>query len=139
MTSTPYSKPLPVPSEETAPFWEGTKQRELRIPYCRHCQRHFFYPRSFCPHCFGTELEWRKASGRGRLYTYGIQYRPAHPGFMNELPYVTAIVELEEGVRLMTNLVGVEPDPEKIRCDAPVEVVFEDVTDEITLPKFRLV
>ena len=89
----------------------------------------------FCPRCLSWEIEWRQASGRGKLYTFAIQYRPQAPGF--NPPYVTAIVELEEGPRMLTNLVGIEPDPEKIRCDMPVEVVFEDMSDEITLPMFR--
>jgi uncharacterized OB-fold protein len=80
-------------------------------------------------------VEWRQASGRGKLYTFAIQYRPQAPGF--QPPYVTAVVELDEGPRMLTNLVDVEPDPEKIRCDMPLEVVFEDISDEITLPKFR--
>jgi uncharacterized OB-fold protein len=132
-----YNKPLPFPSEETERFWEGTKKHELWIPYCNSCKSFYFYPRVFCPKCFSWDVDWRRASGKGTLYTYGIQYRPAGPGFYNDVPYITAIVELEEGVRLMTNLVDVEPDPAKIKIDAPVEVVFDDVTDEVTLPKFR--
>lgn len=132
-----YAKPLPVPSPETQPFWDGCKAHELRLPYCTACGRFFFYPRPFCPRCFGWELEWRRCSGRGRLYSYAIQFRPQAPGFQDDVPYVTAIVELEEGPRLMTNLVGIDPDPALIRCDMPVEVVFDDVTEEITLPKFR--
>jgi len=132
-----YAKPLPVPTPETQPFWDGCKAHELRLPYCRACERFFFYPRPFCPRCFGWEIEWRRCSGRGRLYSYAIQYRPQAPGFQDDVPYITAIVELEEGPRLMTNLVGIEPDPALIRCDMPVEVVFDDVTDEVTLAKFR--
>lgn len=130
-------KPLPIPSPETRPYWEGCREHELRLPYCRSCGQFFFYPRPFCPHCFSWEVEWRKASGRGRLYTYAIQYRAWHPAWRGDVPYVSAIVELEEGPRLFTVLVDVEPDPAKIRCDMPVEVVFEDVNEEITLPKFR--
>ena len=71
------------------------------------------------------------------MYSYAIQYRAFHPGWSQEVPYVTALVELEEGPRLYTNLVGVEPDPKKIRCDMSVEVVFEDISEDISLPKFR--
>ena len=132
-----YAKPVPQPSPETQRFWEGCKRHELWLPYCQACKKHYFYPRDFCPSCFGWDVEWRRASGRGKLYTYAIQYRPQGPGFADDVPYVTAIVELEEGPRMMTNLVEVEADPEKIRCDMPVEVVFEDATDKISLPKFR--
>ncbi len=132
-----YGKPLPYPTPETQRFWDGCKQHQLLLPYCRRCQEFFFYPREFCPKCFGWEIDWRQASGRGTLYTYAIQFRPAGPGFVNDVPYITAIVQLEEGPRLFTNLIGVEPDPTQIRCDMPVEVVFEDVDDRIALPKFR--
>ena len=128
-------RPMPQPSPETQRYWEGCKRHELWLPYCRRCDQHFFYPRPFCPRCFGWDIEWRQASGRGTLYTFAIQHRPFSPGF--EPPYITAIVQLEEGPRMMTSLVDVEPDPEQIRCDMPLEVVFEDVSDEISLPKFR--
>lgn len=137
MAQRAYGKPLPVPSPETRPFWEGCKRHEVWLPYCPRCQRFFWYPRDFCPRCFSWEVEWRRASGRGKVYTFAIHYRAFHPAWEREVPFVTAIVELEEGVRLYTQLVGVEPDPKHIRCDMPVEVVFEDVSEEISLPKFR--
>lgn len=128
-------RPLPQPTPETERYWEGCKRHELWLPYCLTCKAAFFYPRPFCPRCFGWDVEWRQASGRGTVYTYAIQYRPQVPGI--QPPYVTAIVQLEEGPRLMTNLIGVEPDPAQIRCDMPVEVTFEDFSDEISLPMFR--
>ena len=137
MAQRAYGKPLPVPSPETRPFWEGCKRHELWLPYCPRCLRFFWYPRDFCPRCFAWEVEWRRASGRGKVYTFAIHYRAFHPAWEREVPFVTAIVELEEGVRLYTQLVGVDPDPKHIRCDMPVEVVFEDVSEEISLPKFR--
>lgn len=136
MTTAPQ-KPLPIPSPETEPFWQACKNHELMIPYCNNCQSYYWYPRFFCPLCFSRDVGWRKASGRGRLYTYAIQHRPAGPGFANDVPYITAIVQLDEGPRLFTNLVEVAPDPKQIQCDMPVEVVFDDVTEEITIPKFR--
>lgn len=129
------TRPLPRPTPDTRRYWEGCKRHELWLPYCPRCEQSFFYPRAFCPRCFSWDIEWRQASGRGRLYTYAIQYRPQGPGFRP--PYVTAIVELEEGPRMLTNLVGIEPEPDKIRCDMPLEVVFEDMSDEIALPMFR--
>jgi hypothetical protein len=125
---------LPTPSPETQRYWDGCKQHELWLPYCLACQAFFFYPRPFCPSCFGWEVEWRQASGHGTLYTYAIQYRPQAPGF--EPPYVTAIVQLDEGPRMLTNLVDIEPDPAQIACGMPVEVVFQDF-GEISLPVFR--
>jgi uncharacterized OB-fold protein len=128
-------RPVPQPSPETQRYWEGCKRHELWLPYCTQCAQFFFYPRPFCPRCFSSPIEWRQTSGRGKVYTYSIQYRPQAPGFTP--PYVTAIVQLDEGPRLLTNLVGVEPDPEHVRCDMPVEVDFEDLSDEISLPVFR--
>ncbi len=129
------SRPLPRPTPDTQRYWEGCKRHELWLPFCLRCEHFFFYPRVFCPRCFSWEIEWRQSSGRGTLYTYAIQYRPQGPGF--QPPYVTAIVQLEEGPRMMTNLIDIEPDPEKIRCDMPVEIVFQDMSDEITLPMAR--
>jgi uncharacterized OB-fold protein len=134
--TTTRPKPLPRPTPETAPFWEGCKQHELRLPFCTACQRYFFYPRRYCPNCLSDAIAWHKASGRGTLHTYIINHRPA-PGFEQDAPYVIAIVQLDEGPRLMTNIVNVEPRPENLIPDMPVEVVFEDVNEEITLPKFQ--
>lgn len=130
-------KPLPVSTPETRPFWEGAREHELLLPRCRECRRFHFYPRALCPYCSSPNLEWRQASGRGTLYSYCINHRPA-PGFEADVPHIIALVDLEEGPRMMTNLVGVAPDPELLRVGLPVEVVFEDVTESVTLLKFRL-
>src|SRR5215468_3127111 len=114
-------RPLPQPiTPEAKPYWEGLREQKLMLPRCRSCHRAFFYPRVVCPHCHASDIEWFQASGRGKLFSF-----------------VLAMIELEEGPRMMSNLVGIEPDPKKIRCDMPVEVVFEKLSDEITLPLFR--
>jgi uncharacterized OB-fold protein len=133
--ATEYRKPLPHPTPETQRFWDGCNKHELWLPFCSNCSEYFFYPRNFCPRCFSWNIDWKQASGKGTLYTFAIQYRPQAPGF--QPPYVTAIVQLDEGPRLMTNLLVDDPEPSKIACDTPVEVVFEDVSDEISLPMFR--
>lgn len=130
-----YTGALPTPTPETKPYWDALKEHRLLIQRCKECQRAYFYPRPFCPQCFSFNVEWFEASGRGKLYSFVINHRPA-PGFGPE-PYVIAVVELDEGPRMMTNLIDVEPDPDKISCDMPVRIVYEDVTTEITLPKFR--
>ena len=132
-----YRKPLPTPGPETRRYWDGCKNHELWLPCCRACQSFYWYPRDFCPTCFAWDIEWRQASGRGKIYTFAIQHRAWHPAWADEVPYVTALVELEEGPRLFTNIVGIDPDPKILRCDMPVEVVFDDVSEEISLPKFR--
>ena len=130
-----YNKPLPRPTPWSKPFWEGCKRHELLIQRCKECQEHIFYPKIFCPSCFSSTLEWVKSSGRGKIYTYAAIYSYAPTEFSEEVPYIVAVVELEEGVRMMSNIV--ECKPEDVRCDMEVEVVFDDVTEEMTLPKFK--
>lgn len=137
MSGQKYPKPLPTPSPETQRFWDGTKKHELWIPYCRSCAKSYWYPRDFCPNCGSRDVEWRRSGGKGRVHTFAIQYRAFHPGWTSEVPYVTALIDLDDGVRIFSNLVEVEADPKALRCEMPVEVVFEDVTEEITLAKFR--
>ena len=127
--------PLFTPTPETTPFWEGVRTHRLRLPRCRTCETYHFYPRSLCPRCWSRDLEWVTVSGRGRLHTFVINYRPPKP--LGHGPMIVAIVELDEGPHLMTELVGVDPDPAVLRCDVPVEVVFEPPTAGVTLPKFR--
>ncbi|MER7505723.1 Zn-ribbon domain-containing OB-fold protein [Nonomuraea pusilla] len=117
-------KPTPKPTPETQPFWDGTAAGELRIQRCHACERHYFYPRPSCPHCGSADVAWVRASGRATLYSYVINHRPA-PGFEDDGPYAIAVVELEEGVRMMTNLVGVENVPERLPLDMELRVVFE--------------
>ncbi len=136
MSDTKYQGPIPKPTPETLPFWEGTRQGKLRLQRCSACTRHYFYPRPLCPHCMSRRVEWVDASGRGKVHTYVISMRPGRSAPL-PAPYVIAIVELDEGPRMMSNLVDVEPTPEAIRCDMPVEVVFVPISDEITLPRFR--
>lgn len=131
----PPSDALFRPTPETAPFWEGVRTGVLRLPRCRDCGAHHFYPRARCPHCWSRNLEWVTARGTGRLHAFTINYRP--PAHCGPGPVIVAIVELDEGPRLMTELVGVDPDPARLRCDMPVEAVFEPPTAGVRLPKFR--
>lgn len=133
MTERP-PRPLPKPTPETAHFWEGTRSGELRLQRCDGCSAVYFPPRPQCPKCGHREVTVFAASGRGRLYSYVINQRP-HPAW--EGPYAIAVVELEEGPRMMTNIVGCEQTPEALELDMPVQVHFEAVTDEITLPLFQ--
>ena len=126
--------PLPKPTPESRPFFDALKERRLLIQRCGDCGHAYYYPRPFCPSCLSPNVEWEEASGRGRLYSFVINHRAA-PGFV--APYIIAVVELDEGPRMMTNLVGVEPDPELVHCEMPVEIVFEDVDEDFTLPRFR--
>ncbi|MCA9844281.1 MAG: Zn-ribbon domain-containing OB-fold protein [Dehalococcoidia bacterium] len=135
MTS-PARKQLPTPTPETAPYWEGAKAHELRLQHCNDCDKPFFYPRIFCPICLGDNVEWKAMSGKGTLLTYVLSARPA-PGFEEELPYAIAIVKLDEGPHLMSNIVETEITPENLPAGMALEVVFDDVNETISLPKFR--
>jgi uncharacterized protein len=128
-------KPAPKPTPETQPFWDGAAAGELRIQRCQTCERHYFYPRPSCPHCGSDDVEWVRATGRATLYSYVINHRPA-PGFEGEGPYAIAVVELEEGVRMMTNIVGVANTPENLPLDMELQVVFEQ-RGEVTVPLFE--
>lgn len=130
-----YAKPLPVPSVESQPFWDGCKRHELLLPCCSKCGSCRFPPGPTCPKCWSTDWEWQKASGRGKIYSFGVYHRVYHQGFEDEVPYVVAVVELDEGPRIVTNVIN-QP-AEELECDVPVEVVFEDVTEDTTLYKFQ--
>ena len=132
-----YTKPLPRPlnPELTRPFWEAAKRHELVMPRCTTCDHLFFYPRSECPRCFSSALEWVPVSGRGRLHSFTIVYQPANAAFRDNAPYVYAVVQLDEGPRLVSNVV--ECDPETVRVDMPLMAVFDEVTPEWTLVKFK--
>lgn len=130
----PARRALPAPTPETAHFWEGTRAGELRLQRCSTCDQVYFPPRPHCPACGSREVAVFAASGRGRLHSYVINHRAA-PGF--EAPYSIAIVALEEGPRMMSNVVEVPQTPEALVLDMALEVVFEEVSDEITLPLFR--
>ncbi|MFM8411223.1 MAG: Zn-ribbon domain-containing OB-fold protein [Alphaproteobacteria bacterium] len=126
-------KPLPMPTEESAPFWEGTRRGELRAQRCGECSHLRWPPAAICPICLSAAHEWVRLSGRGRVYSWIVVHKSQHPAFWGD-PFNVAIVELDEGPRLHTNLVDV--DPAAIRIGLPVRVVFDPQNDEISLPRF---
>ena len=133
MTAT--NKPVPAPTRETRPFWDGCKAHELRIQRCAACGHHQFFPRIYCVRCFNDRVEWVRASGRATVSSFTIVRRPVSAAFAADVPYVVALVTLEEGPVMMTNIAGCAP--EAVRIGMPVEASFEDWTDEISIPKFR--
>ncbi len=133
MKQTP--KPLPVINPWARPFWEAAKEERLIIQQCSDCKKHIFYPRIACPDCFSDNLAWVESSGKGTIYTFTVVESNAPSAFTGDIPYVVAVIKLQEGVQLLSNVVDCDFDG--LHCDMPVEVVFERLTDEITLPKFR--
>ena len=131
----PY--PAPTPDGSTAPYWEAAAKGELLIKRCDTCGRAHFYPRPFCPVCWSTAVRWERASGRGTVYTFSVVRRSDLPAFRERVPYVPAIVELAEGPRMMTTVVGV--DPAEIRIGMAVEVAYAPAGPDgsAVVPVFR--
>ena len=134
-TSAEPVKFAPLPTPETAPFFQGCAEGRLQLQRCQQCRDFYFPPRPMCPKCWSTEIDWEVVSGRGTLHSYVINHRPA-PGFAADAPYAIALVELEEGPRLMSNVVDIENTPDKLVLDMPLEVTFEHRGD-VTIPQFR--
>lgn len=126
---------LPAPDPSTDEWWAAARDGRLLIKRCRTCNRAHAYPRPFCPHCWSDDVEWEQVSGTATVYTYSTVHVNDLPPFGDKVPYTAAIVELDEGPRLMTNLVGCDPDD--VRIGMPVEVTFVEQTDEFTLAMFR--
>jgi uncharacterized OB-fold protein len=127
-----YHKPLPKPTPTSRPFWDAARRHELSLQRCGACHKFIYYPRERCPHCFSDKLGWERASGRGKVYSYTVVRRSSSRAF--DQPYVLAIVELDEGVRMTTDI---EAPPESVKVGMPVAVYFDDVTPERTLVKFK--
>jgi uncharacterized OB-fold protein len=126
-------KPQPTPSAESAPFWAGAKERKLLLPRCNSCGKFWFPPSQRCAHCLSADFAWRESAGQGRIYSFVVFHRVYHPAFEGDVPYAVAIVELDEGPRMLANIVGTKPD--EIGCDQRVRVVFEERGDQ-TIPQF---
>jgi uncharacterized OB-fold protein len=131
-----YEKPLPEFRPETKPYWEACKRHEFVLPRSRATNEFFFYPRAISPgEDMSDDIEWIKASGKAKVWTYAIHHMGPTKAYKGEPPYVVALVETEEGVKMMTNVV--DCDPKDVHIGMNVEVVFDDVTPEVALPKFR--
>ncbi|MGI8926632.1 MAG: Zn-ribbon domain-containing OB-fold protein [Tepidiformaceae bacterium] len=126
---------MPEPTPTSQPFWDAARQHRLLIQRSKKTGQHVFYPRSVSPFGPDDELQWIEASGRATVYSYTVARRPTAPQWGDEVPYVIAIVELEEGPHMTTNIVGC--DPEAVFVGMPVVVEYDDVTPEVTLVKFR--
>ena len=130
-----YRKPLPHIDEESRPLWEAAQRHELYLQKCRDCGDLRFHPRTLCTNCLSSRTEWVRCKGTGKIYTFTVTNQNQAAGFRDELPYVMAWVEVDEGLKMLTNIV--DCPPEQVKIGMPVEAVFDDVTPEVTLVKFR--
>ncbi len=131
----PVAKPLPQPGPDMVPFFEAARRRQLVVQRCGGCGTLRFPARAICSHCLSREATWMPVSGRGTVFSFAVMHQAAHPGFASEVPYAVVVVELDEGPRLLTNVVDCPVGD--VRIGMPVEVVFDDVAPDVTLPKFR--
>ena len=131
-----YAKPLPVVDSDTKPFWDGCRQGKLMLQRCAQCGHVRFPPTHFCSKCHSAAYELIESSGRGRVFSWIVVRHPVpREVYAAEVPYVVALITLDEGVRIPSNIVGVAP--EKVTPNMPVRVKFLEVTPEITLPLFE--
>ncbi len=129
-----YNKPLPNPNFDNKAYWDACKQHELKFQKCSKCGK-YRTASIVCPECNSLESTWEKVSGKGKIYSFIVYHRVYHPGFASEIPYNVSLIELDEGVRMVSNVVGI-PN-EKIEIGMPVQVFFEDIDEEFALPKFK--
>jgi len=129
------TKPLPQVSPEMAPFFDAARRHVLAVQHCAGCGTMRFPARTICSKCLSRDATWAPVSGRGTVFSFAIMHQAIHPGFAAETPYAVVVVELDEGPRLLSNLV--DCPTADVHIGMPVEVVFDDMTPEVTLPKFR--
>lgn len=130
-----YNKPLPKQTALTAPFWQAAREGRLELQYCNDCNSFQHYPKKFCSNCWSEKIQWRQCSGKGHIYSYGIFRISPFSGFEQDVPYVVAMVELEEGIKVTTNIIGCPVSD--VYIDMPVEAFFDPVTQDCSLIKFQ--
>ncbi len=129
------ARPVPVITPEMAPFWEAARRHELAMQRCLDCGAYRFPARAVCSRCLSHRAEWQRVSGRGRIFSVAIMHQANHPWFAARAPYAVVVVELDEGARMLSAVTDLEPHA--IVIGMPVEVAFDDVTPEVSLPVFR--
>jgi len=130
-------RPLPQPTRVTQPYWDAAREHRLVVQECMHCQTRQFYPREFCMTCLSEDIRWIECCGLATVYTYTINRRGANEAMRERVPYVVAVIDLDEGVRMMANIV--ESPIEAVRIGSRVQVCFEAVSEDIVLPQFKLI
>ncbi len=132
-----YLKPLPSANIDSKPFWESCKHHAMALQQCASCGRFRYPPRSLCPKCHSESAEWHPINGRGRVYVSLVMMRSYGPAWEADVPYNVSMIDLDEGVRIWSNVIDCPPD--EVRIGDPVALVYEDVTETVTLPRFRRV
>lgn len=135
MNENPARRPLPDTRNAGAAYWRSAAEGRLCVPRCERCARTFWYPRRQCPHCGSGEVAWLQARGTGRVYTYTVVRQSGDPFFKGRLPFVVAMIELDEGPRLMSNVI--DCDVESVEIGMAVVVSFEQAQDGLAIPLFR--
>ena len=125
----------PPVTETTQPFWDGTREKRFLVQWCVDCAQPVFFPREVCPGCLGTNLEWRPSTGRGVVHAVTVEYKPQNPAMADRAPYAVALVDLDDGIRMLSNVVGCPP--EEITVGMPVQVTWEELSDGRNLPLFE--
>ena len=126
----------PRPTALSEPYWQGCEQGELRMQFCTACQRYQFYPRAFCSACGASTLAWRALSGRGRIASFTVVRRAVSSAY--EAPYIVALIDVEEGPRLMSHIVGIPAEDPRLCVGAAVAVEFQNWSHAVVMPVFRL-
>ncbi len=134
LLQTAEGRPLPPVDGLTRPFWEAARRHRLALPKCDACGKLHSYPRSWCPHCGSSRLQWAEVSGAATVYSYTVVHRPPNPVFAAEVPYAVAVVALAEGPHIMARIVDCAAST--VRIDMALELRFLDLTEEISLPVF---
>jgi uncharacterized OB-fold protein len=130
-----WPAPLPTIDSDSKAYWEAAREGYLALPYCQSCNQYFFYPRAICPNCQSDQVEMKRASGKGTIYSYTVVRRHPNPAFNARVPYAVGLIDLAEGPRMLS---AIRAEVSEVKIGAAVEVVFEELTPEVTLPCFKL-
>ena len=125
----------PPVTETTQPFWDATREKRFLVQWCVECEQPVFYPREVCPTCLGTALEWRPSAGTGTVYAVTVEYKPQNPAMADRAPYAVALIDVDEGFRMLTNVVGCRA--EEVTIGTPVRITWEELSDGRNLPLFE--
>jgi uncharacterized protein len=128
-------KPKPRPAPESLPYWQAAREHRLALPKCDECNKFWFPPSRTCPHCLSSTFSFQNVSGKGKVFSFVTFHRVYRPAFSEDVPYVVALIELDEGPRLLSNIMGISHD--EVRCEMRVEAIFDDYDEEISIPKFK--